>query len=92
MQAQRPTFYIDCRKNIISLWDEDTPVGLQRKFYHIASVVLAWRGGEAFKCLTCHLKQEINNDGSLTSLFYFAEKGKNMEPFEPLDCCESLGS
>jgi hypothetical protein len=59
------------QKNIISLWDEDTPVGLQRKFYHIASVELTWRGGEAFKCLTSYFKQEINNDGSLTGNLSF---------------------
>lgn len=36
---------------IINLWNENTPEGLQRKFYHIVAVELAWRGGEAVICL-----------------------------------------
>lgn len=36
---------------IILFWDENTPEGLMRKFYHIAAVELAWRGGEAVACL-----------------------------------------
>ena len=34
------------------LWNLNTPSGLQRKFYHIASYELEWRGGEAVNCLT----------------------------------------
>lgn len=41
---------------IILLWDENTPEGLMRKFYHIAAVELAWRGGEAVACLVDFFK------------------------------------
>jgi integrase len=53
-------------EKIISLWDEETPEGLQRKFYHIASYELAWRGGEAVNCLIDHFTDEINNTGKTT--------------------------
>lgn len=49
---------------IITLWDETTPRGLQRKFYHIAAVELAWRGGEAVAALVDFFNIEKNNDGS----------------------------
>lgn len=44
--------------------DENTPDGLQRKFYQIAAFELAWRGGEASACLIEYFKEEIQNDGS----------------------------
>lgn len=47
-------------------WDEDTPVGLQKKFFHIAAVELAWRGGEAAACNIQYFKEETNNKGSPT--------------------------
>lgn len=53
-------------QTIISYWREDTPVGLQRKFYHIAAVELAWRGGEASNLLVSHFRKEIHNDGTFT--------------------------
>ena len=31
-------------KKIIEMWDENTPDGLHRKFFHIVSHKLAWRG------------------------------------------------
>lgn len=52
---------------IILLWNENTPEGLMRKFYHIAAVELAWRGGEAVACLLNFFQPEKNNDGSLTN-------------------------
>lgn len=52
---------------IIMLWDENTPEGLMRKFYHIAAVELAWRGGEAVACLVDFFQVEKNNDGSPTN-------------------------
>lgn len=47
-------------------WDEDTPKGLQRKFFHIAAVELAWRGGEAAACVVDYFKEELDNSGSFT--------------------------
>jgi hypothetical protein len=38
-------------EQMIAPWDENTPNGLQRKFYHTASCELAWRGGEVTKAL-----------------------------------------
>uniref|UniRef100_A0A6P7G1I6 Uncharacterized protein LOC114333242 n=1 Tax=Diabrotica virgifera virgifera TaxID=50390 RepID=A0A6P7G1I6_DIAVI len=52
---------------MITLWNEDTPEGLQRKFYHIIAVELAWRGGEVAACLTDFFRIETNNDGSVTN-------------------------
>lgn len=52
---------------MINFWNENTPEGLQRKFYHIAAVELAWRGGEASACLTDFFHTETNNDDSLTN-------------------------
>ena len=51
---------------IIQSWDENTPNGLQRKLYHIIAVELAWRGGEACRCLIHYFKEEINNKGTST--------------------------
>ncbi|KAK0077117.1 hypothetical protein PV326_010267 [Microctonus aethiopoides] len=31
-------------------WDENTPIGLLKRFFHIAAYELAWRGGEAINC------------------------------------------
>ncbi|KAJ3662270.1 hypothetical protein Zmor_006625 [Zophobas morio] len=53
-------------EKIVGLWDEETPDGLQRKFYHMAACELAWRGGEAAKCLVMYFKEERNNIGELT--------------------------
>ncbi|CAH1099053.1 unnamed protein product [Psylliodes chrysocephalus] len=36
---------------ICTQWDEDTPTGLQKKFFQIAAVELSWRGSEAANCL-----------------------------------------
>ena len=47
---------------ICKQWNEETPVGLQMKFYHIASVELAWRGGEAASCLVDYFDEELDND------------------------------
>lgn len=47
-------------------WNEEEPEGLQKRFYHIAAFELAWRGGEAAKCMTYYFKEELNNDGTTT--------------------------
>lgn len=46
--------------------DEDCPDGLQKKFFIVASVELAWRGGEGCNALIHHFKFELQNDGSET--------------------------
>jgi hypothetical protein len=43
-------------------WIEEEPVGLQRKFYHIAANELAWRGGEAANCKVFYFKIETDNN------------------------------
>lgn len=53
--------------DIIKLYDENTPSGLQKKFYHIASYELAWRGGEGSQCLVHYFKDETNNAGLTTT-------------------------
>lgn len=47
-------------------WSEEEPVGLQRKFYHIAAYELAWRGGEAANCKVFYFKIETDNSGRET--------------------------
>lgn len=49
------------------LWCEETPEGLQKKFYHIAAYELAWRGGEAANCKVYHFKEETGHDGKYTN-------------------------
>ncbi|KAK5638533.1 hypothetical protein RI129_012828 [Pyrocoelia pectoralis] len=51
---------------IINSFDENTPEGLQKKFFHIVSFELAWRGGEGSNCITDYFKEEIGNDGCAT--------------------------
>ncbi|XP_031337211.1 uncharacterized protein LOC116174575 [Photinus pyralis] len=41
--------------------DEDTPDGLERKFYYIASYELAWRGGEAAVAEVNFFHDEVSN-------------------------------
>lgn len=62
---------------IIKLWDESTPSGLQRKLYHIIAVELAWRGGEAAKCLVQHFQEELDNKGKPTGDKYIIIKKFN---------------
>ncbi|KAJ3666470.1 hypothetical protein Zmor_001911 [Zophobas morio] len=48
---------------IIQNFDENTPDGLQKKFYQNAAVELAWRGNEAASCVVNFFKKELNNYG-----------------------------
>lgn len=56
----------DEQNQIIALWNEDTPEGLQRKFFHIVALELAWRGGEAAECLITFFEIEKDNLGEHT--------------------------
>lgn len=51
---------------MIEAWDENTPEGLQIKFFLIASVELAWRGNEGASCLTHYFQKETGNDDTPT--------------------------
>lgn len=51
---------------MITLHDENTPNGLQKKFFHLAAHELAWRGGEATNCLVSFFKEEYDNKGAHT--------------------------
>ena len=51
-------------KKIIEMWDENTPDGLQRKFFHIVSHELAWRGGEGYSACIQYFKEETDNFGN----------------------------
>ncbi|KAJ3643907.1 hypothetical protein Zmor_015340 [Zophobas morio] len=53
------------------LWKENTPVGLQRKLFHIASYKLAWRGGKAVNCLIDYFEEELDNAGRTTGRIVF---------------------
>lgn len=52
---------------ILKLYDENTPDGLQKKFFHVLSYELAFRGGEACNCLTDFFEEEHLHDGSGTN-------------------------
>jgi hypothetical protein len=52
--------------NMIGILDENTPDGLQKKFFLIAAYELAWRGGEGANCFTYYFKQEFDNKGNPT--------------------------
>jgi hypothetical protein len=74
------TLSLEEYNKIIDLWDEDTPDGLQRKFYHIVARELAWRGGEAADCLVTYFKEEKNNVGEATGrLIYNPVFGKTAQ-------------
>ncbi|KAJ3655533.1 hypothetical protein Zmor_014660 [Zophobas morio] len=49
--------------NMVQILNENTPDGLQKKFFLIASFELAWRGGEGASCFTYYFKPEIDNKG-----------------------------
>lgn len=54
-------------RNMCLQWDEDTPEGLQKKFFHIAAIELAWRGNEATFSMLHFFKEETDNKGCLTN-------------------------
>ena len=51
---------------MVQILNENTPDGLQKKFFLIASFELAWRGGEGASCFTYYFKPEIDNKGLIT--------------------------
>lgn len=53
-------------KTIIEMWDDNEPVGLQRKFFHVISRELAWRGGEGIMAKIEHFAKEIDHQGNFT--------------------------
>ncbi|PSN56005.1 hypothetical protein C0J52_13719 [Blattella germanica] len=48
---------------MIDSCDENTPVGLQFKFYLIASQELGWRGRDGSNCLVHYFREDVSNDG-----------------------------
>lgn len=52
--------------NMALAWDENTPIGLLKKFFHVVAYELAWRGGEAANCKVHYFKEEKFNNGELT--------------------------
>ena len=53
------------RKDILKmakLWNLNEPEGLQKRFFHIASFELSWRGSEAVGCKIFHFKEEKNQN------------------------------
>lgn len=52
--------------NMALAWDENTPIGLLKRFFHIAAYELAWRGGEAANCKIYYFREEKSNNGDLT--------------------------
>lgn len=52
---------------ILKLYDENEPEGLQKKFFHLISYELAFRGGEAVNCLTDFFQEEKFHDGTSTN-------------------------
>lgn len=59
-------FTMEEHNKMQKVWDENTPEGLQKKFYIIASKELAWRGNEAVNAKTYHFQIETSNRGTPT--------------------------
>ena len=53
-------------KNIVNMWDDNNPVGLQLKFFHVISRELAWRGGEGIMAKVENFVKEIDHQGHFT--------------------------
>lgn len=53
-------------RKIFELWDENTPEGLQKKFFHVAGHELAWRGNEGAAAQLEYFVEEIDNRGEPT--------------------------
>lgn len=53
-------------KKLVDTCDENTPDGLIKKVFYVFSYELAWRGGEATKCMHNFFKPEIDNIGNKT--------------------------
>lgn len=51
---------------MIQSYDEETPDGAQKKFFHLCSYELAWRGNEAVNCKIHFFQKEFNNMGEFT--------------------------
>lgn len=51
---------------ILKIWDENESAGLQRKFFHVISHELAWRGGEGTMAKVEHFRKEIDHKGEFT--------------------------
>jgi hypothetical protein len=67
---------------IISLWNEETPVNLQRKFLYtyITWNELVWRAGEVVNCLTDHFTKEVDNPGTKTAPVIHGASTKTLYP------------
>ncbi|KAH0812938.1 hypothetical protein GEV33_009853 [Tenebrio molitor] len=51
-------------ERMVEMCDENTPTGLQKKFFLIAGYELAWRGEAGASCLH-HFSEEKNNEGRI---------------------------
>lgn len=56
--------------NMIRCYEEETPSGLQKKFYLIVASELAWRSGEGFQCLVHYFKEEKDHAGATGRIEY----------------------
>lgn len=55
---------------MVHLWDEDTPEGLQKKFFFIVAHELAWRGGEGVNCCIHYFIEEMDKGYSTGRIEY----------------------
>lgn len=46
---------------MVKIWEENTPEGLQKKFFHIVSYELDWRGGKAVNYLLEFFTEDRSN-------------------------------
>lgn len=53
-------------RKILTIWDENTPSGLQRKLFHVMSHELAWRGGEGTMAKIEHFHKQVDHKGDFT--------------------------
>lgn len=55
---------------IVLIWEESEPVGLRRKFFHIISRELAWRGGEGVTAKVDNFIKELGYEGNFSRKIY----------------------
>lgn len=71
------------------IWNEDTPIGLLKIFYHVVAYELAWRGGEAANCKVFYFKEERFNNGDLTGRIEYNSVFSKTCQGGSKQCCDS---
>lgn len=71
------------------VWDENTPEGLQKKFFNVVAKELAWRGNEGVFATIYHFNQETDNFGKLTNRIEYNPMFNKTNQGGGKSCCDS---